>query len=62
MNNLISVISFFLFIVLANILVSFLDYKFDLTQDKKHSISNETQQILSEIDDVVFIKIYLDGI
>ncbi len=61
MKNTSSVISFFIFIILANILVSFLDFKFDLTQDKKHSISNETQQILSEIDDVVFIKIYLDG-
>jgi ABC-2 type transport system permease protein len=42
-------------------LFSVTDFSFDLTEDKKHSISAETKQILSELDDIIFIKVYLDG-
>tara|TARA_X000000368_G_C23029226_1_gene711674 strand:- start:344 stop:2032 length:1689 start_codon:yes stop_codon:yes gene_type:complete len=49
------------FIVLLNTLFSFTDLSFDLTEEKKHSIATETKQILSELDDIIFIKIYLDG-
>ena len=47
--------------ILANVLLSIVDYRIDLTDDKKHSISKETKQILNQLDDVIFIKVYLDG-
>lgn len=47
--------------ILVNILFSLVDYRIDLTADKKHSISKETKQILNKLEDEVFIKIYLDG-
>ena len=50
-----------LLIILANILFSWADYRIDLTEDKKHSISEETKHILNHLDDIVFIKVYLDG-
>ena len=50
-----------LLVILVNILLSWVDFRIDLTQDKKHSISKETKQILTDLDDVVFIKIYLSG-
>ena len=50
-----------LLVVLVNILLSWVDFRIDLTQDKKHSISKETKQILTDLEDVVFIKIYLAG-
>ena len=50
-----------LLVILVNILLSWVDFRIDLTQDKKHSISKETKQILTNLEDVVFIKVYLDG-
>ena len=50
-----------LLVVLVNILLSWVDFRIDLTEDKKHSISQETKQILTDLEDVVFIKIYLAG-
>ena len=55
----------FLFVVLLvvfiNIFFSFFDFRFDLTKEKKHTISEETTAILNDLDDVVFIRVYLDG-
>ena len=50
-----------LLVILVNILLSWVDFRIDLTEDKKHSISQETKQILTDLEDVVFIKIYLSG-
>ena len=50
-----------LLVILVNILLSWVDFRIDLTEDKKHSISKETKQILTDLEDVVFIKIYLAG-
>ena len=51
----------FLLVLLVNIIFSWTDYRIDLTDDKKHSISKESKHILKNLDDIVFIKIYLDG-
>lgn len=51
----------FLIVLLTNILFSFIDIDIDLTEDKKHSISSETIEILRNLNDNVFIKVYLDG-
>ena len=52
---------FILLIILTNILVSFTDFSLDLTADGKHSISEETIKTLEKLDDIVFIKVYLEG-
>lgn len=52
---------FILLITLTNILVSFTDFSLDLTADGKHSISEETIKTLEKVDDIVFIKVYLEG-
>ena len=56
-----SLISTVLLLILMNILVSFIDYEIDLSEDKKHSISEQTKKILNNLDDIVFIKVYLEG-
>ena len=48
-------------VALLNILLSLVDYKVDLTEDKKHSISTESRQTLDDLDEFIFIKVYLDG-
>ena len=50
-----------IFIITINILFNLLDYKIDLTDDKKHSISKQANRILNDLDDYIFIKVYLDG-
>tara|TARA_B100001758_G_scaffold247807_1_gene267434 strand:+ start:12404 stop:14122 length:1719 start_codon:yes stop_codon:yes gene_type:complete len=61
MKNKIRILAFFGLVIAINLLFSFIDYSFDLTLDKKHSIADETQQILSSLDDIIYIKVYLDG-
>lgn len=53
---------FILLIILTNVLVSFTDFSLDLTADGKHSISEETIKTLEKVDDIVFIKVYLEGV
>jgi len=50
-----------LFVLAINVFFSWNNFRIDLTQDKKHSISAETKQVLQNLDDIVFMKIYLDG-
>ena len=50
-----------LLVLVINSLFYLIDLRIDLTNDKKHSISAETKQILSQLEDIVFLKIYLDG-
>jgi len=48
-------------IILLNLIARNLFFRIDLTSEKRYTISHETKQILKELDDVVFIRIYLDG-
>lgn len=40
---------------------NFLHYRIDLTAEKRYSLSKETKQVLKEMKDVAYVKIYLDG-
>jgi ABC-2 type transport system permease protein len=48
-------------LILINVIASFLYFRLDLTQENKHSIDDETKEILSQVDDILYIKVYLDG-
>ena len=48
-------------LLLVNYVGSFVFHRFDLTQEKRHSLAPETKKILGGLDDVVFVRIYLDG-
>ncbi|MDR2867961.1 MAG: gliding motility-associated ABC transporter permease subunit GldF, partial [Bacteroidales bacterium] len=50
-----------LILVAVNILSAFLYVRVDLTQDKRHSLSNETIKLLKELDETIYIKVYLKG-
>ncbi|HNX44069.1 MAG TPA: gliding motility-associated ABC transporter substrate-binding protein GldG [Bacteroidales bacterium] len=49
------------FIVLLNIIGSYLFYRFDLTSEKRYSLSPATKKMLKNLDDVVYFKVYLEG-
>ena len=48
-------------LILINILGTYYFFRIDLTVDKRYSISNESKQLVSSIEDIIYFKIYLDG-
>ena len=51
----------FFLIISTNIISSFFRYEVDLTEDKKYTLSEDSKQVLSNIDDILTIKVYLEG-
>jgi ABC-2 type transport system permease protein len=48
-------------IILITYISSFLFIRIDLTSEKRYTLSQATKNILKDLDDVVYLKIYLDG-
>ena len=48
-------------IILLNFIGSTLYYRFDLTAEKRYTLSPATKEILKDLDDIAYIKVYLDG-
>lgn len=48
-------------ILVVNIIGSFLFTRFDLTDEKRYSISEPTKDFLENLDDVVTVRVYLTG-
>lgn len=60
-KNITRLILSLLIIILIAFISSFLVIRIDLTAEKRYTISPETKKILKNLDDVVYMKIYLDG-
>jgi len=50
-----------IFIVLLNAIGGFLHFRMDLTSEKKHTLSEETIEVLSNLEDLIYIKVFLKG-
>ncbi len=48
-------------IILLYYVNSFVFARFDLTSEKRYTLSTSTTDLLKEVDDVVFIRVYLEG-
>ncbi len=48
-------------IVLLNIAGSFVFHRFDLTSEKRYSLAPATKELLTNLDDIVLVKVYLEG-
>ncbi len=48
-------------IVLFNIITHNLFFRIDLTSEKRYTLSQDTKQILRNLDDIVYIRVYLEG-
>ena len=48
-------------LILVNVLASMLFFRLDLTADKRHSLSDTSKEILQELDDIIYVKVYLEG-
>jgi len=60
-NNIAQISSIILLIIAVNIIGTYNFMRFDLTAEKRYSISATTRKILKEQDDYISIKVYLDG-
>ncbi|CAN5472502.1 gliding motility-associated ABC transporter substrate-binding protein GldG [soil metagenome] len=50
-----------LILISANIISAFVFSRFDLTGEKRYSLSTSTMNELKKMNDVMYVKIYLDG-
>jgi ABC-2 type transport system permease protein len=48
-------------VILLNIIGHFVFHRFDLTAEKRYSLSPATKKLLKDLDDVVYFKVYLEG-
>lgn len=48
-------------IISLNIIASFYFTRFDLTSEKRYTLSDATKTLIKELDDIVYFKVYLDG-
>ncbi len=60
-SSLVQLLSGILIIVLINVISSFVFTRFDLTSEKRYSLSPATKELLKGIDDIVYFRVYLDG-
>ncbi len=53
------------FLVISLALICFISnhlfFRFDLTGDKRYTVSPATKEVLAGLDDIIYIRIYLDG-
>lgn len=48
-------------IILVNVIASFLFTRMDLTSEKRFTLSPATKDLVKKLDDVVYVKVYLEG-
>ncbi len=60
-SNTLKLILSVLIILLVIYISSFIVFRIDLTSEKRFTLSQVTKNILRNLDDVVYIKVYLDG-
>ncbi len=48
-------------VILLNVVNSFVFHRFDLTSEKRYTLAPATKALLAKLDEVVYVKVYLDG-
>lgn len=60
-NQLTSFVITLVIIVVVNVIASFVYTRFDLTSEKRYTLSDTSKEILRNLDDYVYFRIYLEG-
>ena len=60
-NEIASLFIILIIIVLVNIIGSFVYTRFDLTSEKRYTLSDTSKDILRNLDDYVYFRVYLEG-
>lgn len=48
-------------LIMFNYVGSFVFHRFDLTTEKRYTLSEATKDLLKNLDDVIYVKVYLEG-
>lgn len=60
-QNIFELLLLLVLVALLNVVGSFVFHRFDLTQEKRYTLAESTKDILRDLDDIVYVKVYLDG-
>ena len=60
-NNLLQLVIGLIIIISINTIGNYIYTRFDLTAEKRYTLSDATKQMLNNLDEYVFFKVYLDG-
>jgi ABC-2 type transport system permease protein len=60
-TSLLRLILVILLVMVVNVFSSVKYFRMDLTSDKRYTISDISRKTIRELDDIIFIKIYLEG-
>lgn len=60
-KDLMSFVMVIAIVILANFVFSFYFKRFDLTSEKRYTLAESTRKLLKNLDDVVYLKVYLQG-
>jgi len=60
-NNILQLVYGLIIIMSLNIIGNYVYTRFDLTAEKRYTLSDATKQMLNDLDEYVFFKVYLDG-
>src|SRR5690606_41664454 len=61
LQSLIQLLTLIVAIVIANLLSVQFFTKIDLTKEKRYTLSPVSKNLATQVDDVIFFKVYLDG-
>ena len=61
LNSFLSFGVFLIILILLNVAGSFVFKRFDLTTDHRYSLNNFSKKQLTELEDIIFLRVYLDG-
>lgn len=60
-NNIIQLVYGLIIIIALNIIGNYVFTRIDLTNEKRYTLSDATKNLLKDLDEYVFFKVYLDG-
>lgn len=60
-KDLVTLIAGVIIVVLVNFIGSFAFHRFDLTSENRYTISDNSKELASNLDDIVYVKVYLEG-
>lgn len=60
-QNIFRLVLLLLLLVVINVLSSFVFTRFDLTSEKRFTLSSSTRELVGGLKDIVYVRVYLDG-
>ncbi|MDQ3051092.1 MAG: gliding motility-associated ABC transporter substrate-binding protein GldG [Bacteroidota bacterium] len=60
-QNIVRLVLLLILLVGINVVASYVFTRFDLTSEKRFTLSPATKNLVKNLDDIVYVKVYLDG-